>query len=58
MEYEEADLGWVVTSGTFSAEAVEYCRQVRQDKGIKVELVDGEQLAAMLVKSGVTPSPG
>lgn len=53
MEAEEVDLGWVVTSGTFSEEAVSYRDKVGLERGLKIELVDGEQFAAMLVESGL-----
>lgn len=48
--------GWVVTSGTFSEEAAAKARQLVEDRGLHVELIDGDQLAAMIVESGVPGS--
>jgi predicted Mrr-cat superfamily restriction endonuclease len=53
MEAEEATLGWVVTSGTFSKAAEERRQQLAEEKGLRIELVDGEQLAAMVVEGGL-----
>lgn len=53
MEAEEADLGWAVTSGSFSDEAFEHAKRQEDEKGIDIQLIDGEQLAAMVVETGV-----
>jgi HJR/Mrr/RecB family endonuclease len=53
MEAEGTDLGWVVTSGTYSEEALDRKTKVEEDLGFRLELVDGEQLAAMIVEGGL-----
>jgi predicted Mrr-cat superfamily restriction endonuclease len=53
MEAEEADLGWVATCGEFSKAAVARKEEVEASKGIRIELVDGEQLAAMIIEGGL-----
>lgn len=53
MDAEEADLGIVTTSGTFAPEAVDYARDVLESGQRRVELVDGEQLAAIIVDCGL-----
>jgi len=52
MDAEGADLGWVVTSGTFSSEALALADKLGDEEGLKIELYDGEDLAALLVQSG------
>lgn len=49
MEAEGASLGWVVTSGTIPEEVHDYAKKT----GYQVELIDGEQLAALVVESGL-----
>lgn len=56
IEFEQANLGMVITSGTISNEASEAANAYFEDKGIKIELVDGEQFAKMLVEHGVGES--
>lgn len=53
MEAEGADIGWVVTSGTFSSEATAHCDDVMEQKGYRIELIDGEQLAELVVDRGL-----
>lgn len=53
MEAESADLGWVVTSGTFSDEAVRRKVEIAETKGHRIELIDGVHLAAMIVEGGL-----
>lgn len=53
MDAEEADLGIVATSGTFAPAAVDYAQEVLQSGQRRVELVDGEQLAAIIVDCGL-----
>lgn len=53
MDAEEVALGWVATSGTFSSEAVERKDQLEDERGLQIELVDGDQLAAMIVEGGL-----
>jgi len=49
IEAESADLGMVVTSVSISEEYY-------ADKGFRIELVDGEQFASMVVERGVYAS--
>lgn len=53
MEAEETDFGWIATSGTFSEEAVKRKAEVEEKHSFRIELVDGEQLAAMIVEGGL-----
>lgn len=53
MEFENADLGWFATSGTFSQEAVEYVAKLQDDRNIRIELADGDFLASMIVEHGL-----
>jgi restriction system protein len=52
MEAESADIGWIVTSGTFSKEAIKYVEQLHTDRGIRIDLIDGDQLASLLLEAG------
>jgi predicted Mrr-cat superfamily restriction endonuclease len=56
IEAEAADLGMVVTSGSISDEAVQAAQQYLDDKGIRIELVDGELLAKLIVEHGIAAS--
>ena len=53
MEAEQASLGWIATSGSFSPEAVERKAQYEELRGFQIELIDGDQLAAMIVEGGL-----
>ena len=53
MDAQDADLGWIVTSGTFSREAIERADGLQEERGIKIQLIEGDQLAAMVVETGV-----
>lgn len=53
MEAEQASLGWVATSGSFSAEALERKAEYEEQRGFQIELIDGDQLAAMIVEGGL-----
>jgi predicted Mrr-cat superfamily restriction endonuclease len=52
MDAEEADIGIVASSGMFSDEAVEYVRSL-ESRGRHVELLDGEDIAALIVDCGL-----
>jgi restriction endonuclease Mrr len=52
MEAESADLGMIVTTGTFSDDAIKAATEYFEDSGIRIELVDGEQFAKMIVEHG------
>ena len=56
IEAEGANLGMVITSGTISDEAFEAAEQYFVDKGIRIELVDGEQFAKLIVEHGIRTS--
>lgn len=57
MQAESADLGWVVTSGTFSSEARQFAEELQLERGIRIELVDGEQLASLVIEAGFKSVP-
>ncbi|OOF32106.1 restriction endonuclease [Salinivibrio proteolyticus] len=56
MEAESADLGMVITTGTFSDDAVRAANEFLESAGKKIELVDGEQFAKMIVEHGTGDS--
>jgi predicted Mrr-cat superfamily restriction endonuclease len=56
MEAESADFGMVITSGTISDEAYDFARKKYEEEGMKIELVDGEQLGALIMEYGLTKS--
>lgn len=56
IEAEAANLGMVITSGTISDEAFQAAEQYFEDKGIRIELVDGEQFAKLIVEHGIRTS--
>jgi restriction endonuclease Mrr len=53
IEAESADLGMVITSGSISDEATQVAEAYFEDKGIKIELVDGEQFSKLIVEHGM-----
>jgi len=53
IEAESADLGMIVTTGTASEEAIAVAKEYYETKGIKIEFVDGEQLAKLIVENGI-----
>jgi hypothetical protein len=46
----------VVTSGSIADEAVEAAEKYFEDKRVRIELVDGEQFARLVVEHGVRTS--
>lgn len=50
---ENIKYGWVVTAGTFSTEAMEVAQEINEEGSYSIELIDGEQLATLLIESGV-----
>ena len=50
---ESADLGMIVTTGTVSEEAVACAEEFFEDNGKKIELVDGEYFAKLIVEHGL-----
>ena len=53
IEAESADLGMLVTSGTISEEAEKSAKEYYEESGIQIVLVDGEQLAGIIVDHGL-----
>lgn len=56
IEAESASLGMVVTSGSISNEAYQAAEQYFEEKGIRIELVDGEQFAKLIMERGIRTS--
>lgn len=56
LEAESADLGVVVTSGTVSEDASAAANQFFEKSGVRIELVDGEQFARLIVEHGIKAS--
>ncbi len=56
IEAESANLGMVITSGAISPEAASAAEKYFEEKGIKIELVDGEQFAKLIVEHGIRMS--
>lgn len=50
---ESANLGMIITSGTISDEATSEAEQYFEKEGIKIELVDGEQFAKIIIEHGI-----
>lgn len=53
MEVEDANLGWVVTSGVFSQEAIDYSKFLYDEEGLEIQLIDGESLASFIIEAGL-----
>ena len=53
-----ADLGMVITSGTISEKAYDCASAYTDETGVRIELVDGEQFAKMLIEQGIGGSGG
>jgi restriction endonuclease Mrr len=56
IEAESANLGMIVTSGSISDDASRAAEQYFEDKGVRIELVDGEQFAKLIVEHGMPAS--
>jgi restriction endonuclease Mrr len=56
IEAESADLGMVITTGAISEDASLAAEQYYDDKGIKIELIDGEQFAKLIIEHGIRTS--
>lgn len=56
MEAESADLGMIITSGMISHEAYDLAQEIFENQGMKIELIDGEQLGALILEYGLTGS--
>ena len=57
IEAESASLGMVVTSGSISDQATRAAEKYFDEKGIRIELVDGEQFAKLIVEHGIRTLP-
>ena len=57
IEAEDADLGIVVTSSTISDEAVAKAEAYYQDSGVRIQLMDGDALAMLIVEFGIEEEP-
>jgi predicted Mrr-cat superfamily restriction endonuclease len=53
IEAEGANLGMIMTSGSISDEATKAATKYTTSKGIKIELVDGELFAKLMVEHGI-----
>jgi len=53
IEAESADLGMVITSGTISDDAYDTAKDYYEEKGIKIQLIDGEQFAKLIIENGI-----
>jgi hypothetical protein len=56
MEAEDVDLGMFVTSGVFSEEFLNRAANLKVENGLAIEVVDGEQLATMIVDNPAAPA--
>jgi predicted Mrr-cat superfamily restriction endonuclease len=56
IEAESANLGMIITSGAISDEATATAEKYFEEKGIRIELVDGEQFAKLIVENGIRTS--
>lgn len=56
IEAESANFGMVVTSGAISHDAAIAAETYFEEKGIRIELVDGEQFAKLIVEHGISTS--
>lgn len=53
MVAEGAQFGWVATSGTFSPSAIAHAKELEEQMGFRIELVDGELLATLIIEGGL-----
>jgi predicted Mrr-cat superfamily restriction endonuclease len=53
IEAEDATLGMIVTSGSISEDAEQAAEKYFEENGIRIELVDGEQFAKLIVEHGI-----
>jgi len=53
IEAESAHLGMVITSGTISEEATRASERYFDETGVRIELLDGEQFAKLIVEHGI-----
>jgi len=53
LEAENLNFGLFVTSGSFSEEAIKKKEEIEDSKGLRIELIDGEQLASLIIETGL-----
>jgi predicted Mrr-cat superfamily restriction endonuclease len=53
IEAESADLGMIMTSGMISDEASNAAEAYYDEKGVRIELVDGDEIAKLIVEYGI-----
>lgn len=53
MKAEDAQIGWLITTGNFSDEAIDYHLEMKE-QGFNIELIDGEQLSTLIVEEGLS----
>lgn len=56
IEAEQANFGMVITSGSISEESKDAAERYFEEKGTRIELVDGEQFAKLVVEYGLRTS--
>lgn len=56
MEAEGATLGMVITTGSIGEDAVKAAEKYFEEEGLRIELVDGEQFAKLIVEHGIRTS--
>lgn len=56
MEAEGATLGMVITTGSIGENAVKAAEKYFEEEGLRIELVDGEQFAKLIVEHGIRTS--
>jgi predicted Mrr-cat superfamily restriction endonuclease len=54
---EGADLGWLVSTGTFSEDVEKRRDELQEKNGVRIDLIGAEELATMILQNGVSPSP-
>jgi hypothetical protein len=47
----------IVTAGSIGSSAADATDQYFEEKGIRIELVDGDQFAKLIVESGIVAAP-
>jgi predicted Mrr-cat superfamily restriction endonuclease len=55
IEAENAILGLVITTGSIAEDAEKAAEKYFDDTGIRIELLDGEQFAKLIVEQGISP---
>lgn len=53
IEGESADFGMIITTGSFSDSVTIKAQDIFEEKGIKIELVDGERFAKLIIEKGI-----